>query len=369
MYKTITLAIFTTVIICAGVLAQAPSAAHPLPTQWSIETILAQAQVIHIEETNEFIVGTLQITHLYCGPDKLLGNTFVAPSPKSGEDNNGTSIFPPVRLGEKGIWELRTIDDKLYYVPFPRHGIPWPAREGDNTYANATALAKVIEQVCKAESAEQLDLLRRYAFDRIPQISVWAIHVMSLADPQDKARLFNDLISNIDSLSIPGQAALDEVLSDIEDNPWRTSEKRLALLNKWVSKTMSKDDAMLVIQRLDIAAQHSVLESQLEDKAILKLLQTIIGNQGISPAARQNGIRAVGLIARHAKDDGLAFEYLIRIIKESNEEEFKIAAAYTIKNFAPIDGDRLPIIQSLRQTTNKKVADALEEALKRPKNQ
>jgi hypothetical protein len=276
MYKTITLAIFTTVIICAGVLAQVPSAAHPLPAQLPIETILAQAQVIHIEETNEFIVGTLQITHVYCGPDKLLGNTFVAPSPKSGEDNNGTSIFPPVRLGEKGIWELRAIDDKLYYVPFPRHGIPWPAREDDNTYANAMALAKVIEQVCKAESAEQLDLLRRYAFDRILQISVWAIHVMSLADPQDKARLFNDLISNIDSLSIPGQAALDEVLSDIEDNPWRTSEKRLALLNKWVSKTMSKDDAMLVIRRLDIAAQHSVLESQLEDKAILKLLQSLL---------------------------------------------------------------------------------------------
>jgi hypothetical protein len=210
-----------------------------------------------------------------------------------------------------------------------------------------------------------LDLLRRYAFDRIPEISVWAIHFMSLADPQDKARLFNDLISNIDNLSIPGQAALDEVLLDIGDNPWRTSERRLALLNKWVNKAMSKDDAMLVIQRLDIAAQHS----EVEDKTLLKLMQTIIGNQGIPAAARQNGIWTVGLIAKHAKDDGLAFEYLIRIIKESNEEEFKIAAAYTIKNFAPIDGDRLPIIQSLRQTTNKKVADAFEEALKRPKNQ
>jgi hypothetical protein len=103
-----------------------------------------------------------------------------------------------------------------------------------------------------------------YAFDRIPEISVWAIHVMSLADPGDRARLFNGLISNIDSLSIPGQAALDEVLSNIEDDPWRTSEKRHALLNKWVSKAMSKDDAMLVIQRLDIAAQHSVLEGQTE---------------------------------------------------------------------------------------------------------
>jgi len=363
MYKTITLAIFTTVIICAGVLAQAPSAARPLPAKLPIDTIIAQAQVIHIEETNEFIVGTLEITHMYCGPDKLLGNTFVAPSRKSGEDNNGTSIFPPVRLGEKGIWELRAIDDKLYCVRFSRHGIPWPAREGENTYANATALADVIEQVCKAESREQLDLLQGYAFDRIPEISVWAIHFMSLADPQDKTRLFNDLISNIDDLSIPGQAALDEVLSDIGDNPWRTSEKRLALLNKWVNKAMSKDDAMLVIQRLDIAAQHS----EVKDKTLLKLMQTIIGNQGIPPTARQNSIWTVGLIAKHAKDDGLAFEYLIRIIKESNEEEFKIAAAYTIKNFAPIDGDRLPIIQSLRQTTNKKVADALEEALKRPK--
>src|SRR5262245_35208228 len=367
MYKTIRLATFTTLIICAGVLAPASSSAHSLSAALPIKMILAQAQVVHLEENNGFIVGTLEITHVYCGPDELLGNTFVAHSNKSLQSGNDRSIYPPLQLGEKGIWSLQVYDNKLFGLRKLQYGVSWPSRESGSTYANATALAKVIEQVCKAESAEQLDLLRRYAFDRIPQISVWAIHVMSLADPQNKARLFNDLISNIDSLSIPGQAALDEVLSDIEDNPWRTSEKRLALLNKWVSKTMSKDDAMLVIRRLDIAAQHSVLESQLEDKAILKLLQTIIGNQGISPAARQNGIRAVGLIAQHAKDDGLAFVCLIRIIKESDEEEFKIFAAHTIKNFAPIDGDRLSIIQSLRQTTNKKVADALEEALKHPK--
>jgi hypothetical protein len=331
--------------------------------------ILAQARVVHLEEDNGFIVGTLEITHVYCGPDKLLGNTFVAHSPKSGEDVNGRSILPPLQLGEKGIWSLHVSDDKLFGLRYPQDGVSWPSRESENTYANATALANVIEQVCKAESAEQLDLLQGYAFDRIPEISVWAIHVMSLADSGDRARLFNGLISNIDSLSIPGQAALDEVLSNIEDDPWRTSEKRLALLNKWVSKAMSKDDAMLVIQRLDIAAQHSVLEGQLDDKAILKLLQTIIGNQGVPPTARQNGIWTLGLIAKHAKDDGMAFEYLIRIIKESDEEEFKITAAHTIKNFVSIDGDRLSIIQSLRQTTNKKVADALEEALKRLKNQ
>ena len=368
MYKTITLAIFTTVIICAGVLAPTSSSAHPLSAALPIKMILAQARVVHLEENNGFVVGTLEITHVYCGTDKLLGNTFVAHSrPEFGQDANGWKIFPPLQLGEKGIWSLHVSDDKLFGLRCLQYGVSWPSRESENTYANATALANVIEQVCKTESTEQLDLLQGYAFDRIPEISVWAIHVMSLADPQDRARLFNGLISNIDSLSILRQAALDEVLSGIEDNPWRTSERRLALLNKWVSKAMSKDDAMLVIQRLDIAAQHSVLEGQLEDKTILKLLQTIIGNQGIPPNARQNGIRAVGLIAQHAKDDGLAFEYLIRIIKESEEEEFKIAAAYTIYNFAPIDGDRLPIIQSLRQTTNKKVADALEEALKRPK--
>src|SRR5262249_55603703 len=161
--------------------------------------------------------------------------------PKSLQAANGRSIFPPLQLGEKGIWSLHVNDDKLFGLRYLQYGVSWPSRESGNTYANATALAKVIEQLCKAESTEQLDLLRRYAFDRIPQISVWAIHVMSLAEPQDRARLFNDLLSNIDSLSIPGQAALDEVLSNIEDDPWRTSEKRLALLNKWVNKAMSKD--------------------------------------------------------------------------------------------------------------------------------
>jgi hypothetical protein len=364
MCKTIMLAVFTTVIMCAGVLAPASSSAHSLSAALPIKMILAQAWVVHLEENNGFIVGTLEITHVYCGPDKLLGNTFVAHSTKSGEDVNGRSIFPQLQLGEKGIWSLHVYDDKLFGLRYRQDGVSWPARESENTYANATALANVIEQVCKAESAEQLDLLRRYAFDRVPQISVWATHVMSLANPEDRARLFNDLISSIDSLSIPGQAALDEVLSEIEDNPWRTSERRLALLNKWVSKAMSKDDAMLVIQRLDIAAQHSVLE----DKIILKLLETVIGNNGIPPVARQYGIGLVGFIAKRDKDDGLGFEYLVRVIKESDEDKFKMIAAHTIKNFLSIDGDRFPIIQSLRaQTTDREVAYALEVALKHPK--
>jgi len=360
MYKTITLAIFTTVIICAEVLAPASSSAHPLSAALPIQMILVQAWVVHLEENNGFIVGTLEITHVYCGPDKLLGNTFVAHSTKSGE---GRSIFPPLQLGEKGIWSLHVHDEKLFGLRCLQYGVSWPSRESENTYANATALAKVIEQVCKAESAEQLELLQGYAFNGIPEISVWAIHVLSLANPEDWARLFNDLISNIDSLSIQGQAALDEVLSEIEDNPWRTSERRLALLNKWVSKAMSKDDAVLVIRRLDIAAQHSVLE----DKIILKLLETVIGNNGIPPVARQYGIGLVGFIAKRDKDDGLGFEYLVRVIKDSDEDKFKMIAAHTIKNFLSIDGDRFPIIQSLRaQTTDREVAYALEEALKHP---
>jgi len=364
MYKTMTLAIFTTVIMCAGVLAPAPSSAHPLSAALPIKMILVQAWVVHLEENNGFIVGTLEITHVYCGPDKLLGNTFVNQSTKSGEDVNGRSIFPPLRLGEKGIWSLHVSDDKLYGLRNSQYGVSWPSRESENTYANATALAKVIEQVCKAESTEQLDLLQGYAFDRITEISVWAIHVMSLANPEDRARLFNGLISNIDSLSITGQAALDEVLSNIEDNPWRTSETRLALLNKWVSKTVSKGDVALVLWRLDVAAQHC----ELEDKAILKLLETVIDNKGIPPASRLEGIRLVGFVAKRDKDDGLGFEYLVRIIKESDEENFKMIAAHSIKNFVSIEGDRFSIVQSLRAlTTDKEVAYALGEALKHPK--
>ena len=363
MYKRIMLAIFTTVIIRAGVLAPASSSAHPLSAALPIKMILVQARVIHLDENDGFIVGTLEITHVYCGPDKLLGNTFVAHSPKSMQ-GNGFTISPPLKPGEKGIWSLKEIDDKLIGLRYPEHGVVWPVREGENTYSNATALAQVIEQVCTAESAEQLDLLQRYAFDRIPEISVWAIHVMSQANPEDKTRLFNDLVSNIDSLSIPGQAALDQVLSEIEDTPWRTSKKRLVLFNKWVSKAMSKDDAALIISRLDVAAQHS----ELEDKTILKLLEIVIGNKGIPPVARLNGIRLVGFITKRDKDDGLGFEILVRIIKDSDEENFKMIAAHTIKNNVSIDGDRFSIIQSLRaQTTDKNVADPLEYALKHPR--
>src|SRR5262245_64973250 len=125
MYKTIRLATFTTLIICAGVLAPASSSARPLSAALPIKMILAQAWVVHLEENNGFVVGTLEITHVYCGPDKLLGNTFVAHSTKSGQ-GNGWIIFPPLKLGEKGIWSLHVIDDKLIGLRYPQHGVAWP---------------------------------------------------------------------------------------------------------------------------------------------------------------------------------------------------------------------------------------------------
>src|SRR5215510_990162 len=122
MYKTITLAIFISVIMCAGVLASAPASAHSLSAPLPIKMILVQAWVVHLEENNGFIVGTLEITHVYCGPDKLLGNTFVAHSPKSLQSANGRSIFPPLQLGEKGIWSLHENDDKLFGLRYLQYG-------------------------------------------------------------------------------------------------------------------------------------------------------------------------------------------------------------------------------------------------------
>lgn len=109
---------------------------------------------------------------------------------------------------------------------------------------------------------------------------------------------------------------------------------------------------------------------EIDNRTFLKLLIASINNQEMPLAFRQNNLRLVGMMSRRAKDEGTAFKYLIDLIKESKEEEIRVAAAYTVRNFPPTDPERLLTIQNLRlQVSDKKVAGILEEALKRPGNQ
>ena len=121
--------------------------------------ILVQAKVIDVkikEERGGFIPSAQEIVHVYCGPGELVGKTFKDYSSGSGEDINGTTAFPPLKKGEKGIWSLKDSADGLFVARYPDLSFSYRARQTITLgYDQIQALAEGIERVCKGSPGER----------------------------------------------------------------------------------------------------------------------------------------------------------------------------------------------------------------------
>jgi hypothetical protein len=367
MLKITTLAIHMIWTVLFAGLIQFESSDRLIQSIAPTEPIFVEAKVMNLREDGQYVIGALEITHAYCGGNDLIGKTFDVYSSKSGMGNMSKIIFPPLRDGERGIWSIKVKDGNVTYSLYPIHGISWPARESISPrYDQAKILAESIEQVCGAKSDERSEMLRTSAFSPVSEVSAWAIHAIAGAKPQTATEAFYTEVLKSNNLSIGGQIALDEVLSEIKGSSWRISEERMDLLNRLVDGAAMEYEAGLIDNRLSVIVQRG----EMDDRTLLNLLKKFADNQRFPVASRQNNIRLMGIISKRSKDEGMAFRQLIEVIEVSKEDEMKVAAARTIKNFVAIDKDRLPVIQNLNATTtNKRVADALEEAIKRPNNQ
>jgi hypothetical protein len=331
--------------------------------------VLVEARVITIEEQGGVINATLQISRVYKGEIDSGDYTFHVSTNKSGQGMYGSSFPTPLKQGDIGIWLVERVADKIVrdLAVGKLSPITLPSRHGvDSRYAQTKLWAEAVEATSKASPENRLALLKDFAVSDVPEVSAWAVHAIANAKPQIATEAFYTEILRNGVLSVGGQIALDEVLSEIRGNSWRISEERLNLLNRLVEGKGAEYEAGLIDNRLSVIAQHG----EMDDRIVLNLLKKFADNQGFPVASRQNNIRLMGIISNRSKDEGMAFRHLIEVIQVSKEDEMKVAAAYTIKNFESIDKDQLSIIQSLKATTtNKTLADALEEALKHPKNQ
>jgi hypothetical protein len=331
--------------------------------------VLVEARVITIDEQEGVINATLQISRIYKGEIGPGDYTFNVSANKSGEGMYGSSFLPPLKQGDIGIWLVEPVAGKIVrdLAVGKLSPITLPSRHGvDSRYAQTKLWAEAVEATSKASPENRLALLKDFAVSDVPEVSAWAVHAIANAKPQIATEAFYTEILRNGALSVGGQIALDEVLSEIRGDSWRISEERLNLLNRLVEGKGAEYEAGLIDNRLSVIAQHG----EMDDRIVLNLLKKFADNQGFPVASRQNNIRLMGIISSRSKDEGMAFRHLIEVIQVSKEDEMKVAAAYTIKNFQSIDKNQLSIIQSLKATTtNKTVADALEEALKHPKNQ
>jgi len=311
----------------------------------------------------------LRITHVYKGPPDLKEQAFKVSASKSGQGSYGFAFSPPLNRGETGIWlvKLEVNSGIIPDLTMGRLNVRLPSRqeEPNSRYSQAKAWAESVELATKTAPEDRLDLLKKLSLNEISEISAWAIGVIAETNSAETTAFFNDLLSNYE-LSVGAQIALDNALSNMEGSNWQTSEKRFDLLKRWAGGKYTEYDASQIASRFSAVVKSGTVD----DLALLNLLKANINNYDMPITVRQNAVRLIGVISQRARDEGMAFQALTEIVKDAKEEDLKIVAAHTINNFVPLVGDRFSIIQGLKaQAANKKVADALEEALKHPKNQ
>ncbi|MCI0664323.1 MAG: hypothetical protein L0220_24965 [Acidobacteria bacterium] len=353
---------FITLCLCLAGCTLAAGEGQPIISQDAVcPGILVEAKVIAVAEQQGVINATLQVSDVYKGEVNTEGHTFSVSANKSGQGSYGLSFYPPLKQGQVGIWLMKSDTDKV--APDLAMGrlryVKLPSRQGvDARYTQTKNWAESVEAVSKASPESRLTLMKNYALSKTPEVSAWAIQAISQAKPPVAEALYRDLLNS--NLSVGGRIAIDGVLLNIKGTSWITSEERLKLLHDLVGGKTPEYEAGLIHNMLSAIVQRG----ETEDRVLLNLLKKFINNKDIPITIRQNSAGLVGMISKRSRDDAAAFNYLIEIIKMPNEDEIKTSAAYAMRNFVPLDKERLAVIQNLKtQISDKKLAAVLEEAL------
>jgi len=324
---------------------------------------LVRAITVKTQERNGMVEGTLRVRDIYWGDHKVRGREFVAMSSVSRDSTTGGDLHPPLKQGEEGIWLVRVKGgDELVPIRSYRWGVYWPVREKvTQRYKQAKELAQMLHRVHNAETVERRNMLRKFAVNNIPEVSICAIHMLSRIKLEGAKAFLEGLLTN-KGLSISGQVAVDEALVKLDRHKWLESPNRTKLFEQWVAGKRDSFDASRVIGRIDVSWQ--LRETSTE--RTLALVKTMALNEGMPLAVREQCCRFAGRVAMREKDDDKAFKLLVEFIQRKKEPSIGIAAAYAIGHSVGTDKARLAAIRTVRmEVADQKVRKILGEAIER----
>jgi hypothetical protein len=288
---------FSTFVILAVLQSQAvrfESACFP--------KMLVRGEALRVDKAHESGTSldcTFVIKHVYAGPPGLLGKTFHVYAdiftPMQSRSSRSHEVYVPMRKGEVGIWSLRTAEkgdqlmadvrDTRSWRPTSARNVIGQSRNGGGdpwfplAYTPVRLWAEAVEAAYRESPAGRITFLKQKALTADPLIAPWAIDLLIRIKASGIVDYLEELTAN-QKLSVAGQVAVDEGLCKLSPNAWRTSEKRLALLESWVSgKLGSTEDGYRVWHRLTQAR----LWRELDFDTYNRLLRAWRVNQPIAP--------------------------------------------------------------------------------------
>ena len=351
------------------------------------DTYLVEARVVDVQMTNvritktkfhESFIGTMKISHVYCGASTLLGVEFSARTEKHAQPFFRRDFLDPplLKVGETGLWILvkQPEGNLTPALEMNRATHVWPVRQGISPrYDEALDLAQAIEKVASApSSADQFNLTKSFAKSRRPSLSLWAIETLGWLGTagwaaEDVVRFLEELTQD-QRVPVVGQVAIDNALLALPRAGWKDSPLRLELLERWVTARLSVEDADEMAGQIHLLAQRPTYAGFDIDET-LALIGTAIENEGLPLTTRERLLWTVPntmpVRLRRFKDDEPAFEFLVDVVQHGSVPGLRRNAARCLAAFLETEPERRRgvILELLSATNDEQLAKDLTASL------
>lgn len=368
-------------------------------------SILVQAKAVRVDSIRDghWVNVKFRIEHVFSGDDKLKGTTFQDAFTLETKGLNfeyNFALYPPVREGEVGIWNLEYSekDGKLYpfannrgfdeddglfgrdlAIPVPARKIIGPLYTDPNQlgrwvnridYTLALKWARIVEKVYKANCVERLKMLREYVYCGNPYVAAWSVYVLNKYKPNDMIPFFEKLIAD-PKLPVGSQVSIDKVFCDTIRKKWMFSKLRSTLLDRWVSGGITEtQDALIIAARIRMALYYRIDEEdkvyqELDWKTWLPLMEKWMVEQYLTSELEG---RLYRIYHRNVPEDYpvdvIIFSYSLNLLKTTKDPERQRFAAQWICELNLSD-DQLSIVKDLiKKSTHARTRSLLESAVK-----
>lgn len=315
-----------------------------------------------VAESERESIALVRITHVFVGPQSLVGRTFEVKSYKMTPAFFRRIIYPALELEEVAIWTVYDTNGDL-------EAGPDPARKSTDRYELWLEVAQAQERVAKITvEEEQIDVLKRYAAEG-PPVSSWAIKTLARAVPTHPGlRDFLRGLVGDQRLSVRAQVVLDEVLLDVAAPEWAHSPDRFDLFKSWLGAKPARPDVEFALSRLDEVIQRPERGTFSPDQYV-ELIRLAALNEGLPAESRARVQNPLVHLAERFSADGQAFDLALDILKETKTPQVQRAAAFAIWRM-PMDVERRQALRAVQDAVQdesaRKVLDELLSPSKPP---
>lgn len=342
--------------------------------------MLVHAKAVEVETSTKDQKTTFLIDYVYTGNPNIKGRTFIVHAFINfgfGEDNK-RFLHLPIKKGEIGIWRVRRGKDGKTLIGCLDHSakefgdaspylswlgaIPTPGRRVvvyQVPYRITLQWARTVEDIYKKNDTERIPLLKAAALSDNPYVAAWSIYVLGNYKPKGLAKFLEEIASN-EKLSVAGQVAVDELLTQLLRREWQNSQIRQRLFDKWANgEIVDTEDAERVIHHLAWAVKHKEVDWPTYLQFTTRWLTT--QNVDYWYGGKLFALSTEGELSPEIKKQ--IYEYSIRIFKESKEAGAKKVGALWLAHLHLTELERMNVEKLLKDVTDPEIASYLRKAM------